>query len=189
MRKRTLFHNGKNDIIKYVAIAVLVVIVLVLILRQSGSEEGAQQAGSEGGSQQTNSFEVETTQMSEVETTEAIQTETTETEEAEEITEAEESAEASDEPEEEEYTFRNNKLLEEHYEKHGEDMGFESAEDYEEAASDVVTNPEALHKTEKEDGDYCYYLEDTNEFVVVSTDGYIRTYFYPSSGKKYYDNQ
>ena len=138
-------------------------IVVVFVLAQNSSEEGSQQTSSQGENQQTNSFEVETT--------ESVDTEV--------VTEQEE----------EEYTFRNNKLLEEHYEKHGEDMGFKSAEDYEEAASDVVTNPDALHKTEKEDGDYCYYLEDTNEFVVVSTDGYIRTYFYPSSGKKYYDNQ
>ena len=34
-----------------------------------------------------------------------------------------------------------------------------------------------------------YYKEDTNEFVVVSTDGYIRTYFNPDSGKKYFDRQ
>ena len=27
------------------------------------------------------------------------------------------------------------------------------------------------------------------EFVVVSTDGYIRTYFCPDSGKKYFDKQ
>lgn len=46
-----------------------------------------------------------------------------------------------------------------------------------------------LYKTEKEDGDDVYYKEDTNEFVVVSTDGYIRTYFNPDSGKKYFDRQ
>ena len=55
--------------------------------------------------------------------------------------------------------------------------------------SDVVNNPKSLHKTEKEDGDDVYYKEDTNEFVVVSTDGYIRTYFNPDSGKKYFDRQ
>ena len=56
-------------------------------------------------------------------------------------------------------------------------------------ASDVVNDPESLHKTEKEDGDDVYYKEDTNEFVVVSTDGYIRTYFNPDAGKKYFDRQ
>ena len=87
------------------------------------------------------------------------------------------------------YRFKSNKLLNEHYEKHGKDMGFASAEDYQAAASAVVNNPNALHKLEKEDGDDVYYVEATNEFVVVSTQGYIRTYFYPDSGKKYYDKQ
>ena len=32
-------------------------------------------------------------------------------------------------------------------------------------------------------------LTATNEFVVVSTDGYIRTYFKPDSGLRYYNKQ
>ena len=88
-----------------------------------------------------------------------------------------------------EYHFRNEELLKSHYEKHGKEMGFSSSEEYESAASDVVNDPESLHKTEKEDGDDVYYKEDTNEFVVVSTDGYIRTYFNPDAGKKYFDRQ
>ena len=68
-------------------------------------------------------------------------------------------------------------------------MGFSSPEEYEAAANAVIANPQALMKTEKEDGDYVYYVEDTNEFVVLSTDGYIRTYFYPDSGKSYFDRQ
>ena len=54
---------------------------------------------------------------------------------------------------------------------------FHHQKEYETGASDVVNDPDSLHKTEKEDGDDVYYKEDTNEFVVVSTDGYIRTYF------------
>ena len=88
-----------------------------------------------------------------------------------------------------EYHFRNRDLLESHYEKHGKEMGFSSSKEYEMSASDVVYNPESLHKTEKEDGDDVYYKENTNEFVVVSTDGYIRTYFNPDSGKTYFDRQ
>ena len=88
-----------------------------------------------------------------------------------------------------EYTFRNSKLLEEHFQKHGIEMGFATEEEYQKAASDVANNPDALHKLEKEDGDDVYYLEETNEFVVVSTDGFIRTYFCPDSGKKYFDKQ
>lgn len=88
-----------------------------------------------------------------------------------------------------EYYFRNDNLLKEHYEKHGVEMGFDSMEEYEEAACAVIYNQEALSKTEKEDGDYVYYVEESNEFVVLSTDGYIRTYFNPSAGIDYYNRQ
>ena len=86
-------------------------------------------------------------------------------------------------------TFRNKKLLDQHYKKHGIEMGFSSAKEYEQAAAAVVSNPEVLHKTEAEDGDDVYYVESTNEFVIVSTDGYIRTYFYPRGGLSYYNRQ
>lgn len=92
-------------------------------------------------------------------------------------------------PEAAELHFRNANLLEQHYQKHGIDMGFDSAEEYEKAAAAVPFNPEALHKTEAEDGDDVYYIESTNEFVVVSTDGYLRTYFNPDRGKDYFDRQ
>lgn len=92
-----------------------------------------------------------------------------------------------------EYHFRTDKQLQQHFEKHGgefkEDFGYSSAKDYEKGASDVINNKSALYKTEAEDGDGVYYIEDTNEFVILSTDGYIRTYFRPSGGKKYFDKQ
>ncbi len=87
------------------------------------------------------------------------------------------------------YSFRTPELRLSHFTKHGIDMGFTTEEAYEEAASRVITNPRALHKTEAEDGDDVYYVEDTNEFVVLSTDGYIRTYFCPDRGKAYFDRQ
>ena len=88
-----------------------------------------------------------------------------------------------------EYTFRNADLLEEHFKKHGIEMGFATEEEYQKAASDVANDPDSLHKLEKDDGDDVYYLEETNEFVVISKDGFIRTYFCPDSGKKYFDKQ
>ncbi len=86
-----------------------------------------------------------------------------------------------------EYRFRNRNLLDKHYDKHGIEMGFASAAEYEEAACAVANNPKALHKLEQEDGDDVYYIEDTGEFVVVSTDGFIRTYYY--ADKAYFDRQ
>lgn len=85
--------------------------------------------------------------------------------------------------------FRTGELLYEHYEKHGVEMGFSSAQEYEEAASDVVESPNAIHKTEAEDGDMVYYIAETNEFVIVSPDGYLRTYFLPEDGIDYYNRQ
>ena len=88
-----------------------------------------------------------------------------------------------------EYTFRYHDRLREHYKKHGIEMGFASEDEYLAAANAVIANPEALTKREKEDGDYLFYVEKTNEFVVLSKDGYIRTYFCPDSGKRYFDKQ
>lgn len=85
--------------------------------------------------------------------------------------------------------FRNKNLLNQHYQKHGIDMGFSSAAEYEKAAAQVPYAPDVLHKIEKEDGDDIYYIESTNEFVVVSTDGYIRTYFNPDRGIDYFNRQ
>jgi hypothetical protein len=88
-----------------------------------------------------------------------------------------------------EYTFRNDRLLTEHFEKHGREMGFASKEEYQKAASDVINDPDSLHKLEKEDGDDVYYKVESNEFVVLSKDGFIRTYFCPDSGQAYFDKQ
>lgn len=102
---------------------------------------------------------------------------------------SETTAETSVEAEMTAYYFRNQSTLDSHYEKHGIEMGFSSAEEYEAAASAVINSPDAIYKTEKEDGDGVYYIEATNEFAVLSTDGYIRTYFLPSAGKAYFDRQ
>ena len=87
------------------------------------------------------------------------------------------------------YYFRNEKLLNDHYEKHGKEMGFDSPESYEAAANEIIHHPETLHRIEEEDGDDVYYLEETNGFVIVSIDGYIRTFFYPDDGLDYFNRQ
>lgn len=92
-------------------------------------------------------------------------------------------------PAQKQYTFRNKSTRDSHFEKHGQEFPYATVEDYVAGANRVINSKDALHKIEKEDGDDIYYLEASNEFVVVSTDGYIRTYFKPSGGKKYYDRQ
>ena len=87
------------------------------------------------------------------------------------------------------YTFRNDKLLNQHFEKHGGEFDYTNTDEYVQGANRVINDERTLHKIEAEDGDDVYYLEETNEFVVVSTDGYLRTYFKPSAGRKYFDRQ
>lgn len=88
-----------------------------------------------------------------------------------------------------EYRFRSKQLLAEHYEKHGIYMKYKSPEQYLKGANRVIADEDTLHAVEAEDGDDVYYLERTNEFVVVSTDGYIRTYFCPEDGIEYFHRQ
>ncbi len=88
-----------------------------------------------------------------------------------------------------EYKFRNKDRLDEHYEKHGKEMGFKNAAAYQKAASDIINDPDVMHKYKSDgSGDQCFFVEKTNEFVVLSNDGYIRTYFI-CSGIKYYNRQ
>lgn len=88
-----------------------------------------------------------------------------------------------------EYTFKSASLLQEHFGKHGEEFGYTSTDQYVSGANTVIHSPDALHKTESKDGDAVYYLQKTNEFVVLSTEGFIRTYFKPDDGIAYYNKQ
>ena len=150
---------------------ILILAVLVLLLVFACSHRDA--ADNEQAATET------TTQT----TTEATQEQTTEATTQEQTTTQTTQAPQAN------YTFRNHDRLREHYKKHGIEMGFASEDEYLAAANAVIANPEALTKREKEDGDYVFYVERTNEFVVLSTDGYIRTYFCPDSGKRYFDKQ
>ena len=72
-------------------------------------------------------------------------------------------------------------------EKHGQETGCATAEEYLAAANAVIANPAALHKLQAEDGDDLYFLESTGEFVVVSPAGYIRTYYL--TDRDYFERQ
>lgn len=85
------------------------------------------------------------------------------------------------------YKFRKAQYLTEHFQKHGEEFPYATEDEYLQGANNVINNPDALHKLEAEDGDDVYYVENTNEFVIVSTDGYIRTYF--KASMDYYNRQ
>lgn len=84
-------------------------------------------------------------------------------------------------------TFRTEDKLQQHFEKHGQETGCATAEEYLAAANAVVANPAALHKLQAEDGDDLYFLESTGEFVVVSPAGYLRTYYL--TDRDYFERQ
>ena len=83
-------------------------------------------------------------------------------------------------------TFRTEDKLQQHFEKHGQETGCATAEEYLAAANAVIANPAALHKLQAEDDDL-YFLESTGEFVVVSPAGYIRTYYL--TDRDYFERQ
>ncbi len=161
MKKVTLNISGKRVELPLPAAIVIGLIAIAVVGLSALFGGGGELADDESSSKPETSVVGETTEKSAVSTAETAQT----------------------------LSFRSDKLLEEHYNKHGVEMGFSSAKEYEAAAAAVVNSSEALHKTEAEDGDDVYYIEATNEFVVVSTDGYIRTYFLPDRGKAYFDKQ
>ena len=90
-----------------------------------------------------------------------------------------------------EYRFRSKSLYESHYQKHGAEFGDITKEEYLKLANDLLNSDSetVLHKTEKEDGDDVYFDTETGYFLVLSTDGYIRTFFIPDKGIAYYNKQ
>lgn len=86
------------------------------------------------------------------------------------------------------YTFRYQDLYDQHYEKHGDEFGNITKEEYLKIANDLFTSDEALRKTES-DGDLLFYDVASNTFGVLSEDGYIRTCFKPDDGIAYWNRQ
>ncbi len=159
-------------------IRTLLILVLSLMLAVMPVLSGCGKKSSDAQEETTASLPTEAAETQQTTTT----TQTTTTQETTWTTTAAQTPRAD-------YQFRKYSMLESHYYKHGIDMGFDSPEEYLAAANAVIANPDALTKTEKEDGDTVFYVEATNEFVVLSTDGYIRTYFLPDGGKRYFDRQ
>ena len=88
------------------------------------------------------------------------------------------------------YEFRNKARYDEHYEKHGSEFGNITKEEYLELANELINSDSdsILHKT-ADNGDRKFYDPDKNYFLVLSEDGYIRTFFMPTAGMKYWERQ
>ncbi len=186
--------KNKNNSILYSAIVIVIVLISVISGKVGGNKDNNDSTTETKNTEVVTTETVTTEEVSKTEETKkADKTEATTEEKTDEADTKEDNKEkleeTDDESDDRPLTFRNANRLNEHYDKHGIEMGFSSAEDYEAAARKVVLNKNSLHKTEEEDGDDVYYLEISNEFVIVSPDGYIRTYFNPSDGINYYNRQ
>ena len=186
----------KNRILRTV-IKLIIVLVLAFLIAQISKQHDQSQNGGASGTQQEQTGSAQSgsgEQADESNGGETAQDESTaaDNNDEQDLTTANNTTltgEDASEKKETIYTFRNRYLLEQHFEKHGGDFDYATAEEYENGASAVINNPKALHKTEAEDGDDVYFVEKTGEFVVLSTDGYIRTYFRPRNGIKYFNRQ
>jgi pyocin large subunit-like protein len=89
------------------------------------------------------------------------------------------------------YTFRSEEQYQAHFEKHAEEFGDITKDEYLIMANSLILDEtgEVMTKLEKEDNDTVYYKVETNEFLILSTDGYIRTYFRPDDGIDYFNRQ
>ena len=86
------------------------------------------------------------------------------------------------------YIFRTQDLYDQHYNKHGQEFGDITKEEYILLANELFTSEDALRKTEA-DGDLLFYDVESNTFGVLSEDGYIRTCFKPDDGIEYWNRQ
>ena len=88
------------------------------------------------------------------------------------------------------YSFHTSELYESHFLKHGAEFGNITKEQYLQMANDLINSKSKSVLTKHEDdSDKLFYDVNKNEFLVLSTDGYIRTFFKPDDGLDYYNKQ
>jgi hypothetical protein len=79
------------------------------------------------------------------------------------------------------------KLLE-HFNKHGSEFGYKTANEYLRGAQRLIDSKQVLTFT-RANGDKLFYNPNKNEFAVLSGEGIIRTYFKPRNGYRYWQKQ
>src|SRR5262245_12690034 len=87
--------------------------------------------------------------------------------------------------------FRNESLLEEHYEKHGREFGDVSRGEYLRIAQQLRDRPAGGDVLEivRDDGVVSRYDRKTGTFIAFDEDGVIRTCFRPNDGERYFRRQ
>lgn len=84
--------------------------------------------------------------------------------------------------------FETPESMQKHYVKHGEEYGDISIESYLSLANELANMPvsDDVEKIVRSDGSTAIYRFSTNDFLVVTKDGRIRTFFKPKNGKEYW---
>lgn len=84
--------------------------------------------------------------------------------------------------------FETPESMQKHYVKHGEEYGDISIESYVSLANELANMPvsDDVEKIVRSDGSTAIYRFSTNDFLVVTKGGSIRTFFKPKNGKEYW---
>jgi hypothetical protein len=87
--------------------------------------------------------------------------------------------------------FRTPRLLEEHYRKHGREVGARSEAEYLHMAQALRDSPAggSVLEEERSDGVLCRFDRSTGLFLAYEPDGVIKTCFKPNDGEAYFHHQ
>lgn len=87
--------------------------------------------------------------------------------------------------------FRSERLLEEHYRKHGREVGARSEADYLRMAQALRDRPAGgpILEEGRSDGVLCRFDRSTGLFLAYEPDGVIKTCFKPNDGESYFHRQ
>ena len=87
--------------------------------------------------------------------------------------------------------FASEQVFQKHYDKHQHEFGEISMQEYLELANTLADAPvsDDVVQLVRSDGSISKYCFSTNEFVVVTADGKIRTYFKPADKEAYWDEE
>ena len=87
--------------------------------------------------------------------------------------------------------FASEQVSQKHYDKHLHEFGKISMQEYLERANALADAPvsDDVVQLVRSDGSISKYCFSTNEFVVVTSDGKIRTYFKPATKEAYWDEE
>lgn len=86
----------------------------------------------------------------------------------------------------------NKKTLDKHFHEHRENLGLNSKEAYVAHAvkfANVVDKKNCVSFVDGKTGSTYKYNKVTNEFAIITADGYIVTYYKPDKGYDYYKSQ